>query len=283
MRKITHIIITAGGTSEPIDGVRRISNTSTGSLCARIYEALSDRVGAIVRSAGKEPEYTVHYVVSATAVRPEPRDSLPVLFYPVTDVRSVLKTLEALMTRYPVGYVIHGMAVSDFTKGYLIERDALAGELAGAVETLLKREGERPAPDDLRETIAQVLALPAGALPSEAKVSSRSELVLSLVRTPKIIEMFKRWNPGVFLVGFKLLKGVPEEELVRVAAGLAEKNGCDLVLANDASRIGPDGHFGLLVKNGDVVGRYGTKMEIAGGIAERLLSARPEQRERGSL
>lgn len=267
-----HIIITAGGTSEPIDGVRRIGNTSTGSLSAHIYEAVSDYVREHP-PAGGEPEYTVHYVVSATAVRPEPRENLPVRFYPVTDVASVLTVLERLTGTYQIGYVVHAMAVSDFTKGYLIGREALADELTAACMKVVERGGgDRPA-HALRSAIAQVLEEPAGALAPQAKASSRDELMLSLVKTPKLIDRIRQWAPRAVLVGFKLLKGAEEAELVRVAAELAERSGCQMVLANDLLRIGENGHFGLLIKDGMAVERYETKREIAAGIARRMLGA----------
>lgn len=270
---IVHIVMTAGGTSEPIDGVRKISNTSTGSLSACIYEALADYIGAhaaeLGAGTGEAPAFLVHYVVSATAVRPEARGDLPIVFYPVTDVKSTEVALEALLTEHKVSYVIHAMAVSDFTRGYLIEREVLADELAAAAAKCSAGGQEA-----LRETIARVLAHPAGALRPEAKVGSGSELMLSLVKTPKLIGKIKQWDPSVFLVGFKLLKNVSEEELVRVASELAEKNGCDLVLANDVSRIDADRHFGLLVQNGRVADRFQTKREIAAGIAAHMLAGR---------
>lgn len=274
MRDITHIVMTAGGTSEPIDGVRRISNCSTGTLCACIYEALSDYIGThaekLKQASGEAPDFMVHYVLSSTAVRPAVRENLPISFYPVRDVASVMAMLETLMTRYKVGYVIHGMAVSDFTKGYLAERDALADELAAAVEKTL--ENGRLDPSALRKTVAKILRHPRCAMDAKTKVSSRSELILSLVKTPKIIAKIKQWDPSTCLVGFKLLKGVSEEELIRVASELAEANGCAMVLANDAEKIGPGRHFGLLIRDGGVIGRYETKQEIAAGIADRLMS-----------
>lgn len=267
---MTEIIITAGGTSEPIDGVRKISNSSTGSLSACIYGALADRMEAW--KIGPE-DCLVHYVVSRTALRPEPRESLPVRFYPVEDVESVRQTLEGLLTERPIACVIHGMAVSDFTTGYVVPREALASEVADAARRALAAGPSSPEALILDQTIARILERPAGALATGKKVSSGSELMLSLVKTPKLIGLIKQWNPSVFLVGFKLLKGVSEEELVRVAASLAAENRCDLVLANDLTTITGNGHRGLLVCGGAVAGRFETKQEIAAGIAAYVLGA----------
>ena len=268
-----HILITAGGTIESIDSVRKISNTSTGSLCACVYAALAD----YLNTAADTPElcgrgFQVHYVVSETAMRPEVRESLPITFYPVTDVKSVEDVLCRLMAVYSIGYVIHGMAVSDFTKDYLIEREELVRELA---DTLERANRENLSGDALEALIRAVLEHPKCQLDASSKVRSTADLMLSLKRTPKLIEKIKKLSPDAFLVGFKLLKGVPEEELIRAAAELSEKNGCGLVLANDLNSIRNGQHAGLLLKGNNVIGRYHTKKEIAAGIVKHMLAESP--------
>ena len=138
-----HILITAGGTTEAIDGVRQISNTSTGSLCAHIYEALATFAAVNSGPDKSSPEFRVHYVVSEKAMRPEVKDNLLITFYPVTDVKSVEAALVKLMAEYEIGYVIHGMAVSDFTKDYLIERESLIDELSDTLEKALDENHEK--------------------------------------------------------------------------------------------------------------------------------------------
>jgi phosphopantothenate--cysteine ligase len=232
---IKHILITAGGTVESIDGVRKISNTSTGSLCACIYEALADYLATAAGTPGHCGRgFTVHYVVSETATRPEVREGLPITFYPVTDVKSVEAVFEKLMAEYSVGYVIHGMAVSDFTKDYLIEREELVCELAYALE---KADRENLSGEAVQALVRAVLEHPERRYDDSLKVRSKADLMLSLKRTPKLIEKIRKLSPDAFLVGFKLLKGVPEEELIRAAAELSERNGCSLVLANDLDNI----------------------------------------------
>lgn len=273
MIKVKHILITAGGTAEAIDGVRQISNTSTGKLCALIYEALSEYLAARTYAALQSPAYMVHYVVSAAAVRPEAKENLPVIFYPVTDVKSAESVLNKLLNEHRIDYAVHGMAVSDFTKDYLIEREALIFELAEALENY----PGKPTGEELRALLRSVVESPARALDASKKVRSDAELLLSLKRTPKLIEKIKKLSPGTFLVGFKLLKGVSEKELIHVSVELSERNGCDLVLANDMDMIRDDRHEGILLKGSRVVGRYGTKKEIAAGIAGHMLGgAAPE-------
>ena len=257
---------------EPIDGVRKISNTSTGSLSACIYTALADYLAAPKSGADNSGSgFRVHYVVSEKAVRPEARAGLPVTFYPVTDVDSVASVLDKLMAEHPIGYVIHGMAVSDFTKDYLIEREALVAELTDVLEEAFNENREQLAGEQLRQLVRDTINCPQRKLKASSKVGSKADLMLSLKRTPKLIGKFKNLNPGCFLVGFKLLKGVSVEELIRVASALSDKNGCDLVLANDMNKIDDDGHEGLLIRDHAVVGRYRTKKEIAEGIVRHML------------
>lgn len=264
-----HIIITAGGTIEAIDSVRQISNTSTGSLCACIYDALAEYLDkGSVSSGDCGPEYQVHYIVSATAIRPKANETLPITFYEVTDVKSVESILNRLMGNYKIAYAIHGMAVSDFTKGYLIEPEALACELSDAVINAI--EDGKTSSEELCELLKKIMDKPANALNTNDKVSSESELFLSLNKTPKLIGKFKELNPEIFLVGFKLLKGVSEGDLIQVANQMSEKNGCDLVLANDMTKIRNGRHDGLLLNGTSVVGRYNTKKEIATGIARQM-------------
>jgi phosphopantothenate-cysteine ligase len=278
------IIITAGGTTESIDGVRKISNTSTGGLCACIYEALADYVAAGAGAPDRQSrEFTVHYVVSETAVCPKVREDLPIAFYPVTDVKSTEAVLEKLMTENSIGYAVHGMAVSDFTKDYLIEREKLVWELTDTLERAFDENKGDLNGEKLSALIRDVLSHPERPLDVSAKVRSGADLMLSLKRTPKLIEKFKRLSPGSFLVGFKLLKGVPEEELIRAAAALSEKNGCDLVLANDLNRIVNGRHEGLLLMGSKVIGRYDTKKEIAEGIVRHMLGGGSDGYDGGGL
>lgn len=163
--------------------------------------------------------------------------------------------------------------MSDFTTGYLASRQALAEELAAAAEKAALAGPGSPGMKSLRQTVADILEHPDCALSCDKKVSSGEELILSLVKTPKLIGLIKKWDPSVLLVGFKLLRNVSEQELTEVACALADHNGCDLVLANDLARITAESHFGMLICGGAVVGRYGTKREIAAGIARHVLDS----------
>ena len=98
------ILITSGGTEEPIDGVRTISNFSTGRTGATIAEVLS--------SAG----FKVTLLASKRAIVPE-LDIEVIRYQSFNDLNRALKKL--LDTRDYLG-VIHAAAVSDFSVDYLL-------------------------------------------------------------------------------------------------------------------------------------------------------------------
>lgn len=262
VKDMTHIVITAGGTIEDIDEVRKITNTSTGRLGVELSEALVD----YMKSNLPQEAYTLHYIATQTAVRPREHQNLRL--YEVTDSQSVLSTVKEIFSNHTIRYFIHSMAISDFTTGAIIPLDQLAVELVGALMSAPQAKW--------LELLGEKLRNPEAALDQSKKISSQSDLLLSLKRTPKVISEIKKYDPKVFLVGFKLLKNVEENELIHAAQVLAEQNGCDLVLANDLSTVQKGAHLGLLVKEGQVIGRYEGKVHIATGIINEMFKRRDQ-------
>lgn len=60
-------------------------------------------------------------------------------------------------------------------------------------------------------------------------------LRLDLCPTEKIIEHIKKYDPSVYLVGFKFRTGVSGPALLREAAALARRSRADIVVANTAA------------------------------------------------
>lgn len=96
------VIITAGGTSEKIDDVRSITNTSTGSLGYAIGSHLLDSGDDI------EQMYYLH------GLRAKPVEGSNVKAIPVAGVRDLERELEQLLAAEKIDAVIHAMAVSDY-------------------------------------------------------------------------------------------------------------------------------------------------------------------------
>lgn len=97
------IIITAGGTSERIDDVRSITNTSTGRLGyaigERFLEAYSQQI---------EQLYYLH------GLRAQPLEGVNVTAIPIEGVRDLEAELKRLLTEEKIDGVVHAMAVSDY-------------------------------------------------------------------------------------------------------------------------------------------------------------------------
>lgn len=88
-------------------------------------------------------------------------------------------------------------------------------------------------------------------VPSEGKINSDSEeLTLKLKRNPKLIELVKKLNPTIKLVGFKLTSTTDEKLVNDKVTKLFEQAKCDLVVHNDWSTVKSDKHlFNLINKN----------------------------------
>lgn len=229
------IVITAGGTSERIDDVRTITNSSTGRLGYAVGTAFAQQYG--------EELDTIYYLHGARARYPEYDNVIPVEIEGVADLQ---RELSRILTEEKIDAIVHAMAVSDYT--------------VKEVTTLEKIRGEEPAEG--------------GADLSGNKISSDiDDLIIHMKRSPKVIGSIKKWSPDSLLVGFKLLSGVPHEELIAVAERLMKKNDCDFVLANDLQEIGADFHKGYLVHKDGTCDIMETNEEIADRIAQRVMDA----------
>lgn len=259
-------IITAGGTTELIDPVRKITNSATGRLGSLVAERLAARGGDRVE--------TIHYVCERDAIVPE-LDRLHVVR--VRGVHQTEQALAELLGKEPIDAVVHSMAVSDYTVSGVSRGHEIAQGLAG----LARRWASEGVPEGpVRDAqIAELLAGSAHAPSEETKLSSGiDDLVLLMARTPKLINMVKRLQPKTLLVGFKLLNHVPEADLLAAARRLREANGCDFVLANDLTGITAEEHRALLLAGDDSVTRFTTKAQIADGIARAVIGRIEEGR-----
>ena len=97
------VIITAGGTSERIDDVRSITNTSTGRLGLVIGQHLLAEYGDDIEQ--------LYYVHGLRAQAPE-GDNVTAI--PVAGARDLERELKNLLTTEKIDAVIHAMAVSDY-------------------------------------------------------------------------------------------------------------------------------------------------------------------------
>lgn len=251
------ILITSGGTTEAIDDVRKITNMSTGTLGSLIAQEFAAHV---------EVDKVI-YVCAQGALVPS---ASCVDIIRVTSVEDLQDTLTKVMTDEKIDAVIHAMAVSDYTPSNL----TTAEDMAAAIAKDLLEQDRLKAVDinSLADAILESIIKSDSGMKSRGKVSSNFDhLILSMKKTPKIISFIKQLQPSTVLVGFKLLDGVPEQELLRVGYELLEKNHCDFVLANDLQKIQKSNHVGLLLKPDQSYDTLNTKEEIAQAIVQNVI------------
>lgn len=241
-----NILITAGGTSEKIDNVRSITNHSTG------------RLGKAIGETFLAQGHTVTYVTTPQAVRPIQEKHIKLIEIETT--KELETTLRKLFKQEQYDGIIHSMAVSDFTTETTFSEDLFIEKLAAK----LSQNGHPTDLAELTEKLYLSLDELGKTIQSEKKIPSGTDrLLLFLKKNPKIIAMLKEQQPKAILVGFKLLVGVSEEELIRVGRSILTKNHCDFVLANDLEQIHGEQHYGYLIDSAGKFELAQTKSDIA--------------------
>lgn len=168
------VLVTAGGTTEPIDAVRAITNRSSG------------RMGFVIAAEAARRGAEVLLVAGASAL-PTPAGVTRV------DVGTALEMRDAVLAELPrATVVVKAAAVADFRSAHVPQRK-------------LKKESLAPG-----EGIA-----------------------LELVPNPDILEEICRDKGSRIVVGF----AAESHDVVAAARRKITRKGCDLLVANDISRL----------------------------------------------
>lgn len=254
-----NVLITAGGTTENIDPVRKIKNTATGRLGNLIAEEFVKQ--------GKNQISNIFYVCEKGTIIP----NLPCLKVNlVSGVNETKCTLTKLLTDNKIDAVIHSMAVSDYTVDSVTTVDDLAEFIS---QKLFSHKEDFQTERSLTEFITGCIKENNRLLDNDKKISSNvNNLMLLLKQTPKLLSMIKKLQPSAILVGFKLLSGVKKQYLIDVGYELLQKNDCDFVLANDSLNISNDHHIAYLISPDKSYIQFQTKEEIAHGIVQKILN-----------
>ena len=236
------IVLTAGGTREPIDDVRFVSNAATGGLPAAIADVLLE--------AGHE----VHYIHGPGALLP----GHATLNLDLTAISA--DALQANVTTWLTATLARQAALS---RGHLtLHPIQTATEVAELLRTLCLRLQ----PDAVACAMAVADFAP---LPTAGKLSSRqANLVLDMAATPKAIDGVKPSAPQTCLLGFKLLSGATEAQLCEAADRQIARAGSNLVFCNDKNDLRNGLRRGLLVGAGGHV-----RARLDGGRGELGLQA----------
>lgn len=244
-----NIIITAGPTNERLDAVMKITNMSTGALGAIIAKEFIEN---------EEENINNLYYLSTKLSRKPLVESEKLKLVTVESTDDLLNALRNILTTERIDAVIHSAAVGDYKGKYSITAGMLADELAQYAYN------NHVTLEELREGILKIIREPKITVSDDHKISSyEPDLMFKLELTPKVIGEIKKISPSTELIGFKLLDGVSEEELIKVATRLREKNNAEYIIANDLSKIGNGKHIAYFVGEDGVQYQTETKVEIA--------------------
>ena len=232
------IIITAGGTSEKIDNVRKITNSSSEKLGMTIANHLLK----------ENDDLIIYYVCSKNSLRPLDKR---IKVIEIDDTISLKNKIENLLLNEKIDYFIHSMAVSDYMTDYVTTIERIKASIKNT--------------SNLEEAFSNIEII------NGNKISSYEDnLVIVLKQTPKIISIIKDLSPQTYLVGFKLLDGVSKEELISVAKKLRDKNKCDLVVANDLATIRNGEHIAYIIDKNNEIEESRGKDDIAKKLVRRM-------------
>lgn len=233
-----NIVITSGGTSERIDMVRKITNSSSG------------RLGSII--ADRFPDDKVYYICAKNSIKPQNKNIKIIEIEGTKDLESAVKDV---LTNNRIDVFIHSMAVSDYMVDYVTTSKLLSDNFnnTNLLEYLEKNQHKL----------------------TDKKISSyEDDLIIRLIKTPKIIHMIKELSKSTLLIGFKLLDDVSKEELINVATKLKDKNRCDYVVANDLKNINATKHIAYIIDKDNNYIEATTKDEIADALYQIVAKIR---------
>lgn len=257
MHKKLNIIVTAGGVTERIDSVRKITNSSSGKLGITIANKLSRQY----------PNATVTIIGSRQAFENntlEPYGTMKTI--KIESTADLEKEVTLALRKEHVDIFVHTMAVADYTTEAVIDIDKFTELIKGGRTDV--------------ETVMQECEVD-----TSSKIPSSLNMMIKMKKTPKIIHMIKEISPRTFLVGFKLLNEVPEGELFDVGFDLLRKNRCNLVVANDLANIRKGNHRALIIypeKSYDVVeGKNEIAEELVKLIDKRAFVKHPKSLQIG--
>lgn len=232
------ILITAGGTRAYIDEVRWIGNVSSGRFGADIAKACLRRGAEVVHLHADGAQLPFQHTI----------DLMADLEGQFAECREQARLAAEWHFRY---------RTVPFKK---------VSEYAEELERLLRSE-----PFDVVFLAAAVSDYAPRELPGKIR-SDADEIVVRLARVPKLIARVKTWAPKVYQVGFKLLAGADEDELLEAARTAAAENHSDLTVANDLRPLRQGNHTIHLVRLGYPTETYSASDNPAERLVERVFA-----------
>ncbi len=212
-------IITSGPMDTKIDNVRTMLNSSTGKLGSLFADNCSGF-------------YEVIYIHTSGANLPKNKNIKTIK---IDTPKELLYHIKNEIEDDTI--IIHLMAIRDFDFKGSVNLSKLLEKINNG---LIKDE------DELLLKIEESLDF-------ESKLSSKKDQLLYMKKDIKVIDEIKKINNNVFLVGFKLLSSVTNEELLCVQKDLLKRTSCDVVVGNIKEEINSNQHKAQILYKDEVI------------------------------
>ena len=236
------IVLTAGGTREPIDDVRFVSNVASGALPAAMADVLLER------------GHDVQYIHGPGAILPG---------HAVLDMDLTTATPESLRAATAAWLTDAALRQTALANGVLtLHPIQTAAEVAQTLRDLC----QKLQPDAV--ACAMAVADFAPVATAGKLSSSTASLTLAMAATAKAIDGVKPAAPRTRLLGFKLLSGATEAQLCDAAERQIRRSGADAVFCNDMQDLRLGLRRGILVGPGGQV-----RARLDGGQGQAGLQA----------
>ncbi len=237
------VIVTGGGTIAPVDDVRLLTNVSSGRLAAAIAESFLDRGHSV---------WHVHAPSAQVPIHRHARFDLD-----AADPTAEMDRLTRLRARW--------LGMRDRLHLVPLEK----GTVADYAETLRATLANRP----IDVAVLTMAVSDFEPDPVAGKIGSDSaSLVIRCQPTPKVIRSVRDWSPSVYLVGFKLLSGASEPELIGRAEEANRTNRADLTVANDLQTLRRGEHTLHLVRPGERPETLAPGDDLADRLVARIIA-----------
>jgi phosphopantothenate-cysteine ligase len=200
------IILTSGGTSVPLDEVRRLTNISTGRFGAELGREILRHKHELTFIHAKHSN--TPFTVSADLFKDK-------MHHFLVEIATVSGLRECL-----VGFSQYAPIEFDTPESYL-------GVVEGAVK-LFK-------PDVF---ISAAAVSDYTTYKSVGKLSSdKQEMVIKLQAFEKVVQQIRGFNPKIYVVAFKLFAGGDNQQKEAAVRKVLETGNVDMVVANDIREI----------------------------------------------
>lgn len=202
------ILLTSGGTKVPIDSVRDITNMSSGNFGSKIATELLKLKQEVYFFKAKGSKSPFQFTIDM-----------------LDDYQDFS---EKILKRY--------VEICLFKDNYNEMEYRTFEEYKERLERLIKIEQ----PDVV--VLAAAVSDYGVSNFVNGKMRSNNDYKINLEQLPKLIYLIKEWMPTIKLVGFKLLVGSKEYQLIDAAKRSIADNKCDMIVANDLADIKDNKH-----------------------------------------